>query len=275
MRPFHGDPVKAHTAQLAGGARNADRVLVADHAVIVLDGATAFEPVAVDPAAYAETLGAAIAEELAREADAPLAAVVAAAISQTAARLDLAPGRSPSSTVTILRTREDAADLYVLGDSPIHYGTDQTAITFTDDRLAAVAPDEQAHYVSRLRSGHGYDDDHHAALVMLQRAQRMARNKPNGYWIAEADPAAARHAITRAFAPSEITWAVLATDGAAEYIDYHGLPWSAIARHDGERLAALLRRISEWEADTDSDGKALARPKRHDDKTLVAIPAIW
>jgi hypothetical protein len=41
--------------------------------------------------------------------------------------------------VVILRTRDDVADLYILGDSPLHYGTDHTADTFTDDRLGAVA----------------------------------------------------------------------------------------------------------------------------------------
>ena len=48
--------VKVHTAQLAGG-RGADRMFCTHHAVIVLDGATAFEPVDVDPATYADTLG--------------------------------------------------------------------------------------------------------------------------------------------------------------------------------------------------------------------------
>ena len=34
-------------------------------------------------------------------------------------RFDLRPGRSPSSTVTILRIRDQQADLFVLGDSPL------------------------------------------------------------------------------------------------------------------------------------------------------------
>lgn len=267
--------MKVHTAQLGGGARNADRVFVTDRAVILLDGATAFEPVGVDPDNYAETLGAAIADQLDRQPALLLADAVTAAIAETAARLHISPGRSPSSTVSILRARDDAADLYVLGDSPIHYGTDRTAATLTDERLAAVAPEERARYVAGLRDGHGFDEDHRAALVSLQRAQRAARNTTTGYWIAEADPAAGHRALIRTVSASAITWAVLASDGAADYIDHIRLDWPDIAHCDAEQLSALLHEADVWESHIDPDGHALPRAKRHDDKTLAAVPALW
>ena len=113
--------MKVHTAQLAGGPVNADRVFCTQHAVVVLDGATAFEPVDVDPATYADTLGRMIADQLDRQPDAALADIVATAITAAADRLDLRPGWSPSSTIAILRITKAVADLYVLGDSPIHY----------------------------------------------------------------------------------------------------------------------------------------------------------
>ena len=62
--------------------------------------------------------------------------------------------------MSILRARNDVADLYVLGDSPIHYGTDQVAAALTDERLSAVAADERSRYVACLREGHGFDDDY-------------------------------------------------------------------------------------------------------------------
>ena len=174
-------------------------MFVTEHAVIVLDGATALEPVPVDPATYAQTLGTAIAEHLDRQPDTALPDVVAER-SPRRAQLHLHTGHSPSSTVTILRALETAVDLYVLGDSPIHYGTDDAAASLTDNRLAAVAPVERQRYIARLRAGHGYDEHHRETLVALQRAQRAARNTPDGYWIAEADPEAAHHAITRTLA---------------------------------------------------------------------------
>jgi hypothetical protein len=267
--------VKVHTAQLAGGPVNADRVFCTHHAVIVLDGATAFEPVDVDPATYADTLGRTIADQLDHDPGAALADVVATAITATADRLALKPGWSPSSTIAILRTRDTSTDLYLLGDSPIHYGTDNATQAFTDDRLAAVAPAERAHYVARLRAGHGFDNEHRTALIALQRAQRGARNTPEGYWIAEANPEAARHAVERTVAADHIGWAVLATDGAADYIDHTGQSWLRIALYDSEQLDALLGSAASWEAESDPDGQALPRAKRHDDKTIAAVSTLW
>lgn len=267
--------VRAHVATLAGGDTNADRAFVTDHAAIVLDGATALEPVDVDPATYADTLGAAIADRLDDRPTAQLGAVVSASIAHVAAKLRLTTGHSPSSTVAILRARGRAADLYVLGDSPIHYGTGHDTASLTDDRLTRVAPGERRQYRDRLRGGHGYDDQHRAALIQLQRAQRAARNTTAGYWIAEADPNAGHHGIARTLPADTITWAVLATDGAADLIDNIGHRWPAIARASPDLLADLLAELHEWEDTTDPDGRVLPRAKRHDDKTAVAIPELW
>ena len=249
--------------------------LTADHFAIVLDGATAFLPVDVDPGTYASTLGEAIANQLDDNPTADLCAVVRTGITHTVTQLDLTPGRSPSSTVAILRSHEDVTDLYVLGDSPIHYGTDTYTATLTDDRLSHVAATERRHYESRLRAGHGYDEHHRAALAALQRAQRAACNRAGGYWIAEANPGAAHHGLTRHLPASAITWVVLASDGAADLIDHTGRPWSDIAHAGADQLAALLAQLDDWDVTADPDGRVLPRAKRHDDKTLVAVGAVW
>ena len=267
--------MRAQVAQLAGRGANADRVFVTEQAVVVLDGASAFVPVQVDPASYAECLGERISERLRTDPDATLPAAVAAAIRDTVAELGLTTGPFPSSTVAILRARPGAADLFVLGDSPIHYGTRQAAHLLADGRLDMVARAEGEHYTRRLRAGHGYDDGHLAAMVALQRAQRAVRNRPGGYWIAEVEPGAAFHGVTATLAPHQIGWAVLATDGAADLLDHAGHDWSAVAQRDSEQLAALLRKLDEWEATADPDGRDLPRPKRHDDKTIAAIASLW
>ncbi|GAA1315394.1 hypothetical protein [Pseudonocardia xinjiangensis] len=188
--------MKVHTAQLAGDGTNADRVFVTDNAVIMLDGASAFEPVDVEPGTYAETLGRNLADELFKAPGVPIAEAVADAIGRTTAKLNLRSGASPSSTVAVLRVRPRAADLYVLGDSAIYYGTGRRTQRLVDNRLSTAATREHAHYLAQLRAGHGYNDAHRGALVRLQRAQRQARNVEGGYWIAEADPAAANRALT-------------------------------------------------------------------------------
>jgi hypothetical protein len=262
-------------SQLPGGTASADRMVVIPDAVIVLDGASAFEPVDVGPGIYAETLGHSIADELRQASEMPVAAAVAEAIRRTTAELDLRPGASPSSTVAVLRVRADVADIYSLGDSPIHYGIAHRAHRLVDDRISTVAKPLRDHYIAQLRAGHGYNDAHRAALVELQRAQLQARNVEGGYWIAETDPAAARHAVTETVDRNAIEWAVLATDGAADFIEHAGHGWHGIAQYGTEQLAALLARIHEWEDTSDPDGRHMPRARRHDDKTIAAIASVW
>jgi hypothetical protein len=266
--------VRVHSATLAGGDNNQDRLFVTENAVIVLDGASAFEPVDVDPGLYAETIGAVIAEQLDRRPAQSVADAVAAAISHAVQKLALTAGRSPSSTVSILRHRPDAVDLYVLGDSPVHYGTDHRHQVLADERLSAVASAEREHYLAQLRAGQGYGPEHRGALVQLQHAQHHARNHAGGYWIAETAPDAARHGLTTTLGLDSITWAVLATDGAADLIDHAGPSWPTIAHLASDELAALLRSLDQWETAADPDGIQLPRAKQHDDKTIVAATRI-
>lgn len=148
------------TSQLAGGRRNADRVLVTEIAVLVLDGASAFEPVPVDPGEYAETLAQAVARRLVLDPHVEISDAVAAGISTTARVFDLHPGQSPSSTIAILRGRDRVADLFVLGDSPTYFGTSTTSDVLRDDRLSTIAKPQRASSVDALRAGHGYSAAH-------------------------------------------------------------------------------------------------------------------
>ncbi|MEQ3550914.1 hypothetical protein WIS52_10555 [Pseudonocardia nematodicida] len=265
--------MRAATAQLAGGERNADRVLVAEDAVVVLDGATAFEPVDLDPGEYAEAIGREIVRRL---PGATITDAVAGAIEDTADAYDLRAGQSPSSTVTVLRVREEEADLYVLGDSPIHYGTGGWVNLLRDGRLDHLAPAERAAYVDALRAGRGYTALHRRILVQLQQEQQRHRNRPGGYWIAEANPDAAHHGVTRAVPREEISWAVLGTDGATDLLtDRADTAWPHIAAYDDAQLQDLLVRLHRWERDADPNGQRLPRAKRHDDKTLAAITVTY
>lgn len=265
--------MRAVTAQLAGGEHNADRVLVADDAVVVLDGATAFEPVDLDPGEYAESVGQEIVRRLGAVS---ITEAVADAIATTARAYDLRAGRSPSSTVSVLRIRDGGADLYVLGDSPIYYGTPADVHVLRDGRLDGIAGAERSRYVDALRAGYGYTEDHRRTLVELQREQRRHRNRPGGYWIAEADPDAARHGIVRSVPAQSISWAVLGTDGATDLLaERADTDWREIAGYGDDQLRQLLVRIHEWERDSDPNGQQLPRAKRFDDKTLVAVPDLF
>ncbi len=258
-------------AQLPPAADSDDRVFVTPHAVIVLDGASAFTPVPVSAATYADTLGHRLAEFLTERPRADLHAVLSEAIEHVATKLDLRPGESPSSTVSILRETGNTVDVLVLGDSPVIVGAPEP-ITVTDNRLARLDLPERNAYRARLAASAGFDDEHRALLARLQRHQAQYRNQPGGYWIAEADPAAAYHAVNHCFPRNAVNWAVVATDGAGVPLTYLGLAdWPALIHAGAHALMDLLRRCHRWEANADPDACAHPRAKRHDDKTIVAL----
>jgi hypothetical protein len=109
--------------------------------------------------------------------------------------------------------------------------------------------------------------DHRRLIRQLQDEQAIRRNREEGFWIAEADPRAAHHAIV---ATVTSPWAVLATDGAYQPLQYLGLDdWRRLSRCPGSGLADALRKCHEWER-SDMDGMRQPRSKGHDDKTIAS-----
>ena len=267
--------MRTAAAQLPEPPHGADRIVVTGNTVIVLDGASAFEPASVPPGEYASRLGTAIAAALAVAPEAPLASVLGEAITATAAELGLDDEAGcPSSTVAMARLANGALDLLALGDSYIFYGTGPGTGTLTDDRLAGLHLPQQRQYRERLAAGGGYGDAHRDLLRALQRGQRLRRNRPGGYWIAAADPAAASHALALTLPATAETWAVLATDGVVNTARHLGLDdWPALARSGPAALARLLRHCQDWEQHTDPDGQRFPRSKRHDDKAIASLTA--
>lgn len=262
--------MNVHSAQLQEGSAE-DRLFITDRAVVVLDGATSHDPDYPSAHEYVDSLG----DELCRHlsSSSALSDILATAIESTAERLCLHPGgRAPSSTVAIVRTEADMVETLVLGDSSVVIGfSDGTQDVISDERLDALDFRESQLYREHLQAGHGYNSDHFAVLRSLQRKQRQHRNKHHGYWIAEADPAAAHHSITRSYPADRVNWAVLATDGAVEPLRPLHVSWEEVARLDDHGIAQLLVRTHQWEADTDPEGIRLPRSKRHDDKTIAIV----
>ncbi|MDN5915707.1 MAG: protein phosphatase 2C domain-containing protein [Pseudonocardia sp.] len=257
-----------HGASLPGTTSpGQDRWTATPNGLIVLDGATAIAPGVPPAEQYVDALLDALRTGLTSTAD--LRTVIADAVAIVSAKLDLAPGDGPSSTVALLRWADSGVDAAVLGDSTIVLGTrDGQQARLCDDRLAAVAAAQRQAYRQRLEQGNGYDDTHRQLLVDIQRIERQARNEDHGYWIAEAVSDAGHHATVRRFAADELRWAVLATDGAQRAVDHLHVPWPDIAAKGDDDLLALLRDLHRWEAEQDPDGRALPRAKRHDDKTV-------
>ncbi|MFF0493605.1 PP2C family serine/threonine-protein phosphatase [Nocardia sp. NPDC004068] len=245
-----------------------DRMLFTDTAAVVLDGATSHDPGTPPAGSYVDTLLAEIGSRI--DSSDNLKTVLAQAIRSTACRLGLQSGVAPSSTAAMVRENGDALDVLVLGDTPVAIGREGSDLeVISDDRLADLHLPESRQYRARLKSGTGYDAAHRGLLETLQQAQRQRRNRPGGYWIAEADPTAAAHAITASYPLDSVRWVVLATDGVTKPAVPLGLSWPDFAELDSDGLARLLDRCHRWEASTDPDGLLQPRSKRHDDKTVV------
>jgi len=261
--------VRVTAAQLPPAPASEDKLMITGTAVIMLDGASAFRPVPVAAAVYAEALGRSLRDSLTASPDGDLCGILGEAISRTARELRLTPGDSPSSTVAIIRQAGPDVDVLVLGDGLVVLPD----VMLTDDRINRLDLHPRRAYRSRLAAGSGYDEENLRLLKQLQGQQAERRNREGGYWIAEADPQAAQHALVSRRSAETTPWAVLSTDGAYKTMAHLGLDdWAGLVGASSGDLEAILRRCQAWEESEDPGGQELPRAKRHDDKSIaVAI----
>jgi hypothetical protein len=198
------------------------------------------------------------------------ASALADTIATTATTYRLVPGAAPSTTVSIVRWTDVSIDVLVLGDSPVVGLTcDGRTHEVRDDRLSRVAGHQrQALHESAAHMGF----DRAARWQALVESQRKLRNKPTGYWIAEAVPEAAAHAVRVAWRPDDVIVVLAATDGIANGVLRYRVPqdWYTaitIAREDPAQLVTLIHDAE----DSDPDGARWPRTKRHDDKAIAVV----
>lgn len=248
-----------------------DVVVVLANAVVVLDGATTIRDGLPSGGWYAAHLAGAIAGRLTGAPDGDLGDLLAASIRALARENGLTPGNSPSSTVAILRWSGDLAEALVLGDSPVVAFGPDGATVLSDDRLATVP--RRGSYRDVLRAGGGYGEEHLLALRSSAGAMDGLRNRPGGFWVAEADPDAAYEARRARWPLAGLRSVLMATDGVSCGVDdYRVFPdWPAVldlATRDGAPAVLDAVRAAEL---TDPDGARWPRPKPHDDQALVVV----
>lgn len=268
--------IRVHTATLQGsGATNQDAVVVTDRAVAVLDGSTSWIPAEPgrDGGWYSHELALRLSEHL-DDPHRSLIEVMAEAIREMHDSYGLTPGVSPESTVTIARWDAERLELLLLCDSPaIVFLTSGDFVELHDRRLEHVSAEARAHYHELLATGAGYGSAVKATLAEIQQDERRHRNRPGGYWIAEATPEAAAQAITRSFPLEEVAAVLLLTDGASAAVhDYTQPPtWpDALAAIERDGPDAFLATVHALEK-TDPDGQHWPRSKPHDDKTVALL----
>lgn len=248
-----------------------DVVVVLPQAVVLLDGATSLDPDLPSGGWYASRLAGELAGRLAGYPDTDLADLLAAAIKTVARDHNLTPGKSPSSTVALLRWTDTQVEGLVLADSPI--------VAFTADGPSVLADTRIDHlprgsvYRDRLSSGAGYGENHVVALQKAVETTAQRRNVDDGFWVAEADPEAAHRAERRTWPRSTVTTVLMASDGVTCGLNTYGVfpDWQGIrdlASTEGPE--AVLDRVRTAEQ-SDPNGTRWPRPKPHDDQALVVL----
>lgn len=183
-----------------------------------------------------------------------LADVLARTIGEVAAlhRADCAldhPG-SPAATVAMLRQRGGELDYLVLADAVVVFDTGADPVVVTDQRVRGYQP---------------AGDD----LTTVVDAQQRSRNTADGYWVAQANPAAAGHALTGSVAGA--AGALLLSDGAALAVtDFDALSWRELLDIGFGPGPAELIAVTRELAARDPHRVVWPRLKLHDDATAVA-----
>ncbi|WP_234320034.1 protein phosphatase 2C domain-containing protein [Streptomyces sp. SBT349] len=248
--------------------------------MIVLDGVSTVHD-GQDPRGgwYAQTLGRRLAVALSATPGAGLRSMLEDAIASVADLSGLRPGASPAATVSIVRLHDHQVDALTLGDSPvIAIRTSGTVEEVRDDRLAGLVGAHAAHarYRDRLRNGGGFQAAEHRELLRQLRDHQMRhvnREVEGAYWIAEAVPEAARHAVTRSWPVSDLAEVLAMTDGVSAVVDEYRLieSWAEFAELCRDRGPARVVQMIRAAESGDPDGKRWPRYKPADDKSLAVL----
>ncbi|MDH6108459.1 hypothetical protein P3T36_003897 [Kitasatospora sp. MAP12-15] len=267
--------ITSATLAARSDAPNLDLLLTGPDVVVLLDGAGG--PSAEGSGClhgvhwYVRQLGSRLLSAL-LTTEQPPAELLARAIEAVAdlhrSSCDLRNPATPSSTVAIVRRREDVLDYLTLHDS--------TILLTRHDRTRAVS-DRRLHGIPELR--HRREQMSHLPLggnlhAVARRAyiahELTYRNTPGGYWVAGADPRSAAEAVSATVTAKGLRAVSLLSDGAGDYVDVYRLAdWPQVAgllERDGPaRLVQLVRAAERG----DPSGRVWPRLKTHDDATAA------
>ena len=265
--------MRVEAASVAGSddKKSEDWVSATAELIVVLDGQTARTDTGCSHgvAWYTAHLGAALVAA-ATDPGTPLDKALAAAIEATAKLhpdCDLTSPATPGAAVAVVRLGP-RIDYLVLGDVTIALDTGRRVQVIVDDRVERTAVPERR-YVDRFPIG---SPEKAEGLIRMKHAELAARNTAGGFWVAAADPTAARHAITGSVDANKVKRLAVLTDGATRIVTpFRALRWpSLLALLDSAGPAALVQRVRALEA-ADPLGKKWPRNKQSDDASVVYV----
>lgn len=168
---------------------------------------------------YANRLGGSLLGRLSVRPDSSLAELLAEAIEDVTDdhrdTCDIADSISPSATVAIVRVSDGRIEYLVLGDSLVVLDkTGGAPLVVHDPREVDIRRSLQPEKDEVVEG-----TEAHLRLIQEFRAKR---NQPGGFWVAKDDPRAAAEALTGSVELSEVTSAVLLSNGASRIVDMFG-----------------------------------------------------
>jgi hypothetical protein len=194
---------------------------------------------------YAGRLGASL---LSLAAERSPSAMLAEAVEQVTDlhrdTCDVADPISPSATVAILRVSGGGMVEYlVLGDSVLVLDRADGAPLVVGDPREVIISESYRPALEAVAEG---SDEYRRIL----RELRANRNRPGGFWVAKDDPRAADEAITGSCPVSELTGAVLLSNGAGRIVDRFRLAdWPGVMSVlASSGPAEIIRRVRRAEA---------------------------
>jgi hypothetical protein len=196
---------------------------------------------------YASRLGGSLLGLLSLAPGRGLPAMLAEAIEQVTDdhrhTCDVADPISPSAAVAILRVSGGLVEHLVLGDAFVVLDrTDGAPVVVCDPREVVISRSCQAAFEATAEGS--------AERRRVLRDLRANRNQPGGFWVAKDDPRAADEAITGSCPISELTGAVLLSNGASRVVDrFELVDWREVmALLAASGPAEIIRRVRQAEA---------------------------
>jgi hypothetical protein len=252
------------TASLPGSVTvpNEDWYTASATFAVVLDGVTCVpdDGCVHGSAWYAATLGAELTAALHSPAltlDLLLEAAIARVAETHQGTCDLSNPLTPGAQVAIVRETGPRIEYLVLGDAAVAWqaGADDVQVV-CDDRVDRLPNPPAPVLVGGVRR---YPSKYVATV----------RNRPGGFYVAAADPSAARQGLTGSIAAVPGLRIMLCSDGLTRLIERFGWSWQDLMDHGIQQgVPSLVDRVREYEQAGAEPG---TRGKGSDDATGVYL----
>ena len=246
---------------------NEDFAAAIPAAAVLLDGAGgvvgAEEACRHGVAWYSARLGVELLAVLARDRGLPelLAEAIERVADSHRDTCDPSDPRSPWAAVAILRFDGDRADYLVLGDAVLAVDRFEAPLVVSDGREDAIARPFRA--ALETAQGEEWERIRREGIAVM----RGARNRPDGYWVAKEDPAAAAEAFAGSVPVGEVSAAALLSNGASRLVDtFELVDWpQALALLASDGPTEVIRRVRRAETE---------RSMAPDDATIAYCTAV-